>query len=355
MKEVSEFEARLLRILRCLMHHMTVEQALSLLVKPIKRPRCLSRNCVELVQDGLSKGVTEWLARSGWTNSRFLRNGDVVSGRLWERHSADTLQLSFSKNSMELLIWLTSANFAEPRSQADLDVRELTLGDRLFMLMTFSAIRSTLGGPVLMKQPGFASHGLIGLMFPSDVGVMAGKSEPDLKFWCLPDHCWVLESLQAGLAHQWFRIERNKRESSNDRDMRRVGKFQAKVLRNLFDAAEKSGRKDVCLFLLTAGRHLLRTLSSDRWFDRLDVGHLRMADRASVYRAALAFFHGTDRLHHWTQQAQATGFYDDDYQASQLWKSEWESLEGDHLVRQARSIIERVDPVRAVGAAGNKS
>ena len=74
MKEVSEFEARLLRILRCLMHRTSVEQSLSLFVQSVPRPRCLSRHCVELVQDGLSKGVTEWLARSGYLSGQFCEN-----------------------------------------------------------------------------------------------------------------------------------------------------------------------------------------------------------------------------------------------------------------------------------------
>lgn len=352
MKEVSEFEARLLRILRCLMHRMPVEQTLALLVKPVKRPRCLSRTCVELVQDGLSKGVTEWLARSGWPNRRFVKNEAVVAGRLWERHPTDQLQLSFSANSLEFLIWLTANNFAEPNSAAKINPKRLTVGDRLLMLMAFAAIRSTLGGPTLLKQPGFSSHGLIGLMFPADVGVMTKNSEPDVKYWCQPQLSWVLETLQSRLSQQWFRIERNKRGSSNDGDIRRIGEFQTRVLSQLFDIAEQQSRQDMCLFLLSAGQHLLQTIPTEKWFDRLDVRHLRMADRSEVYKSALAYFHGVKRLQQWTQHAQGVGFYDEDYQASQLWKSEWERLEGDCLVTAAKSIIQRVDPVRAAGGVG---
>lgn len=352
MKEVSEFEARLLRILRCLMHRMPVEQTLALLVKPIRRPRCLSRNCVELVQDGLSKGVTEWLARSGWPDRRFIQNEAIVEGRMWERHPIDKLQLSFSANSLKLLIWLTASNFVEPNSAAKINPKALTVGDRLLMLMVFAAIRSTPGGPTLLKQPGFSEHGLISLMFPADVGVVTRSSEPDVTFWCQPQHSWVLETLQSRLSQQWFRIECDKRGSSNDGDMRRIGEFQAHVLSLLFDTVEQQGRQDLCMFLLSAGQHLLQTIPTEKWFDRLDVRHLRMADRSEVYKSALAFFHGVKRLQKWTQHAQGIGFYDEDYQASQLWKSEWERLEGDCLVTAARSIIQRVAPVKAVGVVG---
>ena len=353
MKEVSEFEARVLRILRCLMHRASVEQMLSLFVKPIQRPNCLSRNCVELVQDALSKGVTEWMARSAWTVNRSLHGDTISSGRLWERHAPEAMKLTFSRNSMELLIWLTAENFSEPTAPVGINTETMTVGDRLLMLMTFAAIRSTLGGPVLMQQPGFSGHGLIALLFPEAIGTIVKKPkslELNLDFWCHPERCWILEALQSKLGQQWFRIERDKRRSSNDGDMRKIGELQTEVLNRLFDAAERHGRKDLCVFLLMTGRNLALTVPSEKWFDRLNVTSLRMTDRATVYRAALAFFHSIERLHKWTQQAQAIGFYDEDYRASQLWKSEWERFDGDAISHRARQIIERVDPVRAVAA-----
>lgn len=350
MKEVSEFEARLLRIVQCLMHHTTVEQTLALLVKPIRRPRCLSRNCVELVQDMLSKGVTEWLARSGWSNSRFLQDSEVVSGRLWHRHPTPSLKLSFSSNSMELLLWLTSQNFVEPKSHPQITKRDLTLGDRLLLLMTFSVIRATLGGPVLLKQPGFRGHGLIELMFPKDVAVSTSSVEPQLEFWCQRDHAWVLESLQDKLAHQWFRIERDKRRMSDHKDMQKIGELQTRAVDALFDGVQQHDRKDLCVFLLMAGWHLKTTVPSDEWFEQLDVRSLRMADRSAVYQAALAWFSAMNRLGEWNSQAQAVGFYDEDYQASQLWKSQWERFDGDQLCRWSAEIIKRTDPIRAVAA-----
>ncbi len=199
MKEVSEFEARLLRILRCLMHRASIDQTLALLVQPVARPRCLSRTCVELIQDGLSKGVTAWLARSGWMNARTLRNGDVASGRLWLRHHPSSMALTFSRNSMELLIWLTAENFAEPTVPLELDANTVTIGDRLLMLMTFSALRTTVGVNVLVRQSGFSTHGLTSILFPESAALIPGFSEPNLGFWFQPETTWVLEALQSRL------------------------------------------------------------------------------------------------------------------------------------------------------------
>ncbi|MCA9064440.1 MAG: hypothetical protein KDA96_15320 [Planctomycetaceae bacterium] len=348
MKEVSEFEAKMLRILRCVMHHASVEQTMSLLVRPSRRPPCLSRNCIELIQDGLSKGVTEWLARSGWTGDRFLQSNQIVFGRLWERHLPDRLALSFSRNSMEILLWLTTQNFSEPKHQIKVDSTTLTCGDSLLMLMTFSALRRTLGGPVLLAQPGFQYHGLIDLMFPDDVGGTLDGTEPSLDAWCQDPDCWVLEALQTRLSLRWFQMERDKRYSSDDTEVRRIGQQQERVLQTLFRAAESTGRKDLCLFLLTTGQHLLQLAPSEKWMGRLDVSGLRMADRVTVYRAALAWFHSVATLSEWNRYAQSVGYYDEDYRASQLWKSEWERRGGDQIERHARRVIDATNPVRTV-------
>lgn len=350
MKEVSEFEAKLLRILRCLMHRTSADQSLSLFVQTTPRPKCLSRQCIELVQDNLSKGVTEWLARSGWMTGRFLRNQSVVTGRLWQRHPPESVRLTFSRNSMELLIWLTTENFSDPASPVAIDVETVTPGDELLMLMTFSALRSTLGAAILVKQPGFRNHGLLALLFPEVVAVLNGFEDPNVRIWCEPDRAWILEALQSKLAQQWFLIENFKRSSANYTDLQKIGEMQSSVHRRLCDSAESLGRQDLCVFLLMAARLLFQTVTVDRWYDRMDLRLLRMTERASIFHAALAFFHGLSRLDQWTQRAQAVGFYDEDYRASQLWKSEWERLGGDELWLRARRVIELVDPLRTVVA-----
>ena len=356
MKAVNEFEARLLRILRCLMGRVSVDQVLTLFVKSIDRPACLSRNCVELAMDYLSKGVTEWLARSGWQDDRFLVNEDQISsGRLWLRHSPEMLSLRFSPNSMEWLLWLTSENFVEPKQMPAFDSSLLTPGDRLLFMMTFDAVKNTLGADAVLQQSGLKNSGLIWLMFPDRVAECNFEGEPELDLWFHKDHIWVLEALQMRLSNSWTNIELNKRESSNYEAVRRTGELQSQVLKTFLDATESARRRDLARFVLCTVRKLSstptalhRTGETSTWFRRLDVKALRMAERSAVYQAALAVFHSLKRLSQWNDEARRIGYYDEGYQASQLWKSDWERLNGDETYQWARRIIQEVDPVKAI-------
>ena len=63
MKAISRFEANLVKVLRGLVLQAPAQQILPLLAKPMARPKCLSRDAVELVQDALAKGCVQFLAR----------------------------------------------------------------------------------------------------------------------------------------------------------------------------------------------------------------------------------------------------------------------------------------------------
>ncbi|HSQ54386.1 MAG TPA: hypothetical protein VLM40_01470 [Gemmata sp.] len=52
----------------------------------------------------------------------------------------------------------------------------------------------------------------------------------------------------------------------------------------------------------------------------------------------------------WQERALTVGFFDEGYQASQMWKAEWESLNGDQVAARARAVVEMVEPLR--GQAG---
>ena len=66
MKTLSSFEATLARIVSGLLGASHVDGILPLLVREHQRPPCLSRECVEWLQDALAKGCTQRLARAGW-------------------------------------------------------------------------------------------------------------------------------------------------------------------------------------------------------------------------------------------------------------------------------------------------
>src|SRR5262245_21587153 len=105
MKSVSRFEANLLRILQFFLRAAPLEQVQSLIGGRLQVPKCLSRDAVGLVQDTLAKGCTRVLAGGlpgpfgrlgGWRRERFLRDGRIAEGRLWERTPPAELGLGFS-------------------------------------------------------------------------------------------------------------------------------------------------------------------------------------------------------------------------------------------------------------------
>ena len=80
MKSVSRFEANVLRILHCFFDHRPVSQSLSALLRPMDRPRCLSRDAVDLIEN-----------RGG----DLERKGDLVA-RILPKYAVVTVLLFFT-------------------------------------------------------------------------------------------------------------------------------------------------------------------------------------------------------------------------------------------------------------------
>ena len=63
-------------------------------------------------------------------------------------------------------------------------------------------------------------------------------------------------------------------------------------------------------------------------------------------RAALAVPRQMEILETWQDRARYVGFFDDDYQASQMWKADWEAVNGDRVAVRARAAVEMLEPLR---------
>ncbi|MEZ6122436.1 MAG: hypothetical protein R3C49_04585 [Planctomycetaceae bacterium] len=339
MKSVSAFEADLLRILSCLLGRLPLADVLPLLVRTRPRPKCLSRHCVELVQQMLASGCTEWLARSGWRTERFLVNGTITTGRVWQRHSDDRLSLQFSRHVVEFLMWLTAEDFTQTPPPERTATGDSAVGDDLFDLMAFSAVHDTLGAPRLLKHATFRKHPLIALIYPDLLAEHLCDVDVDFSKWMQADRVWLLELLQRRLTGCWWKIESSKRQSHDVDQIRRLGSLQQQVLDRFLSSVEQHNRRDVARFLLQTGSKLLASEPVGRWLPALRLPGLRLADRQAFYQSALVFFAQFERLNAWHQAARAVSYYDDDYQSSQLWKSDWEQFDGDRLYDQARRII----------------
>jgi hypothetical protein len=364
MKAVSRFEANLLRLLHFFLRQAPIQQALPLLEARLERPKCLGRNAVELVQDALGKGIVLLLTRAGgWRIERHLRDDKTAEGRLWERTPPNKLGLSFSRNSLDFLCWVTARKPAEDKKGWQ-PVAEPALGDLVLLYFAYEQLRGNdLAGNLLQKAP-LDTHALTWLCFPDDHARASSTSQPDFKPWLEGVGACILEALQPELASRWVQMEIDKGNITGWQQMRDLGSAQERALDGFLTAIEQTGRLDLARFLLRAAKRLLtETATHQLWVQNLHQHAQRLADRTETYRGAMAFLRQLPRLQTWARRAQSVGFYDEGYQASQLWKADWERFrfstatsreldpeyarhEGDVLTERAQSIIRQLDPMR---------
>jgi hypothetical protein len=351
MQSVTRFEANLLRLLAFFLRREPPERALPLLENRCAPPMCLHGNAVGLVKDMLAKGCVSLLAhRGGWRRERFLRGDRAVEGRLWQRTPPAELGLRFSPRTLEFLIWITAHRPGDREPPWQPPEEELSLGDRVLLFFTHEGLRSTGVGPGLSsmrtEQP-FVQHGLCWLAFPEDFVAAPLGIRPNFAPWTNGAGACMLEALQPDLARRWVEVESGKERVVDPQAMRVLGQSQERVLSVFLDAIEGAGRRDLARFLLHAASVLVGPHAhAGMWTARLEMAGQRVADRAATYQAATTFLRVLDRLQTWERTARGVGYFDEGYAANQLWKADWEQVQGDQLTERARAIIQQLDPMR---------
>jgi len=158
--------------------------------------------------------------------------------------------------------------------------------------------------------------------------------------------------LQPDLTARWIHVEGGKERIERPDVMRALGTAQDRALDAFLSACEKAKRRDLARFLLRAASHLLGPHAHPgMWTGALQMSGQRLADRAATYQAGLALLRHMERLANWTRWARSSGYLDEDYQAAQLWLSDWEQYQGDTLVGRAQTIIRNLDPMRQAAQA----
>lgn len=344
---VSPFEGKLLRVLHCFLGQVPLEQALPVVAERTPRPPALSRASVALVQESLARGCLLYLARAGgWRRDRFLRDGQPRDGRLWDRSPPEDLSLAFSRHALEFLIWITTQKPADTDPPLRLPDAELTPADRLLLFLGYEALRDTEAAAPLRAKPGFANHGLLRLGFPDDY---AGTSaEPDFGPWVTGLGAAIVEALQPWLAARWIKLVRGQAHIGDWPALAAQGTEEERVLSAFTAAAEKLNRPDLTRFVLrAAGTVLTPDVQANAFFAGLQgTGPPKLADRLDVHRRALALPRHLERLQAWERRARSVGFLDEDYAISQLWKGDWERLNGDELTDRARALVKQVEPLK---------
>lgn len=349
MRGVSRFEADVLRIVSCLVHRAPAEQVLALVVGKAERPGCLSRTCVELVQDHLRKGVVSLLARTGgWQQSRFLRNGTANTGKLWERTPPRELGLFFSRHSLSFLMWLRAASLDDSAFRPRTEKSPLTIADRFLFFLAYESLRETKASPGLFDQQVITTNPFVRLMFPEDFADTSSVAPVDLSELFAPENAWLLETLQPWLRQRWRAVERHKRILIRPEEMTGLGRVQGAILDECLAQCEQTGRPDLARFLLQALFDSVEgTPIATDWARNLRVTDLRMADRAQAYQSAMAFLNRATVFQRWTDEARQVSYLDrEEYAAAQLWLADWEHWNGDAVSRTAAELVRQLDPLR---------
>ncbi len=355
-RQVSRFEFNLLRILRFLLGHFPADQGIQLVRAALARPECLTADAVQLAKDHLAKGLVLFLVREGgWRKDRYLRENTPVGGRVWERIPLDERALEFSSHVLDFLVWLTAEKAHDTKVAWDAPAKELTPADQLFFWRAFDVCR---GDPDLLtalrRKNAFKLNPLCWISFPGDMTEADEPTPPDFRPWFGGLRAVILECLQPHLTHRWVRSERAKGQVSDWRRMRLQGRAEFASLRAFLEAAEAANRTDLARFVLRTNAALFQSdLTPVFWTGGLQgSGPPRLADRLDTQRAALAVPRQMEILEGWQQRALFVGYFDEGYQASQMWKQDWEAADGDRVAERARAAVEMLEPLRGPANSG---
>lgn len=357
-RQVSKFEFNLLRILRFLLGRYASDQGLQLVRTATTRPECLSAGAVELVKDHLSKASVLYLThKGGWRNDKYLRNNAPVGGRVWDRIPLEERALQFSRPVLDFLMWLTAEKVHETKQAWDAAPKALTPTDELFFCLAFDAMRSDVDVlAVLRRKDAFARNPFCWLFAPGDVvDADATKPQPpDFTLLFTGQRAVLLECLQWELSHRWMQSERAKGQIGDWKKMRLQGQAEFTTLQNYLKAAEAARRIDLTRFVLRTNAAVLQSdMTPVFWTGGLQgSGPPRLADRLETQRAALAMPRQMEILAEWQQRARHVGYFDEDYAATQLWKADWESANGDAVALRARAAVAMLEPLRGPVAGG---
>ncbi|MCG8417406.1 MAG: hypothetical protein MJE77_05615 [Proteobacteria bacterium] len=324
----------------------------NLLRRRRKMPGGVGPTALHLIEQTMARGVILTLVRrGGWRHRDSLSDGQVVSGRLWQRHPPPAFH--FSPFALHLCRWLTSQRLR--RGECDpFTHRPATIADELLLYLAMDLTDQAGCADALAEQRAARSSALCWLGFadllalksstevpPADISVYAFAS------WTSGHGAVVLEALQFDLGQRWVAMERRKRRLGRAASIVAVGRVQDAVVRAYFSALSSAGRTDLAAFVITAARQLLGDArDAESWEPALNPGGT-LHRRSDARHATVVFLRALTTVRQWVEQARAVRFFDDGYKCAQLLLRLWEPL-GDHGYTRAMSIADRIESIEGL-------
>lgn len=358
MHRVSASEHDLLTVMRALVERPASAAvpgpATSLVRNGRVVPRALSPAALHLIRDTLQKGlVLALLGRGGARYSACVRDGDVVRGRLWQRHEPPPLHVS--SFALHLCAWLVEQPMRET-AVAPLEHAPATLADELILYLAMDLAHGARVSDALAAQRATRGSALCWLGFadvmarhlsspadipPPDVSVYAFAP------WTSGPGAVIIEALAPDLGRRVVEMERDKLRLPAAA-LVLAGRVQEAVLGAFLAAIDGAGRRDLCGFVIDSAAALLAERGEARaWMPAPEPG-TPLYVRSHARRAAVSLLRGLGTLERWAESARAVRFFDDDYDVAQLFLRLWQPLDGD--ARRAHAIVAAAESLRDLTA-----
>ena len=325
----------------------------------------LSANAATLLKKMLAQGAVLFLvkANQGWSES-FLREGRDKTGRLWERYPLTERALHFSRNTLDILRWLTSSDPNNPGvwTEPQTELAYLTPADEFIIWRIADRIQSvhsfrSLSFKRLCSLSIFRDNPWLWLCTPYllENNISSGSIAPlDKSPWYaqarltfIPSFASCFQGLRSVIleALQHLLYQRlvstfpiiNPSIVSDTKEFVDRNVITYLVYRQFLLEAEQAGRPDLALFLLRALARLIPAFPQARdWWEhneKVNIGQLNtVRERIQAWQAAIALPFLVNILHRWTQHYRNVGYWDEEYHSAQWWLRHWERYHGDELV-----------------------
>jgi hypothetical protein len=304
------------------------------------RPVELGSNAMTALKEILSKGLLLALVRRGGHASRRSTRSDGSAskrGRLWERHPPPDLR--FSAATMDLLRALHEQPLGEVDIGSEEDAPPLTAADEAFYLLAATACAAVAPGGVRRLVVAGRS-GLVRAAFP--LAFATSTRAADFTRLCDGAYAIVVEAMRSLLASHVFGIDAERRTFRDPALASRVATAIERGPRAFVERCIAAKRPDLGLFVLDGVRRLLeaRAAGGSEYFVVRAAPGATLEQRQQLARGIVPLFETALRYRAVASAAQASGFVDEDYDASQALLEQLEPWIGGDFDRAASVVRE---------------